>query len=257
MEIFNSFEDLGKLKERLFGITEKQKEPIEQPVYQKTRIVDNTPIDLKKKFTKQEKKEIIRKKIERYLSRGWSETWFEAARRASQEMMPEEKFEIYSQIVLLLAQKFNMEEITRANLSLSTNRYGEHSWYFKIPNTEELKKKINDRANEESHEETYGDQNYSIENERIPEEFLADINSSESLMVKISDHVNRTLQHYSKQENVPIITTYEVDMEQKLIRELSTIDNIQLGLTDNETTRASVEVPFTEIENYLSSQEIL
>ncbi len=89
-------------------------------------------IDLTKKFTEQEKEDSIQWKAQKYFKNGGYENIAEAEKRARQEMMPENEYQLFSRVAMALAEKYGVE-INNQMLRFSTNRKGQYSWYFSIP----------------------------------------------------------------------------------------------------------------------------
>lgn len=85
--------------------------------------------NLLKKLTTKEKKDIIKKRAERYFNKGWITPLKDAYERSESEMMPTEKYDKYSKIAQYIFDKMWVRP-NNDNLFFSTNRHGEHSWYL-------------------------------------------------------------------------------------------------------------------------------
>lgn len=173
-----------------------------------------------------ENKDRARQRVKKYLDREWHDTWFSAARRVLQEMMPREKFEAYARVAGIVAYE-NGIELSQDNVQISTNRHGRHSWYITFPNPE---------RNENTDEEDSG---YYDEHDHSDEG---------SFSVKITDHLTNRLQRYTKDEAF-IVTTYCVDDEDpSKVRVLYTDVNDQLGADDADSGRVYDEMTIDELE---------
>jgi hypothetical protein len=86
---------------------------------------------------KEERKGHLREKIQKKIAynkeKGIESSFFSIARRSMQEVMPADKFEIYATIAKEIEEKYNIKLTLGkdGNTDISTNRYGEHSWYIK------------------------------------------------------------------------------------------------------------------------------
>ncbi len=194
--------------------------------------------NLNKKLSREEKKDIVRNKIDKSLERGWQPDWMSAARRAWQEMMPEKKFETYVRVANVIAKERNIE-LTRERVQLSTNRNGDHSWYIKVPNrayksnlTEEEIAKLNDHRSEEYVE-------------------FSEIFTDPEVVVKITDHNNSYLQMHDK-NGLLVVETYVISFykDDATVSIVDTIDNYYAEKKwINDDGRDSEDLSISDLEN--------
>ena len=123
--------------------------------------------NFKTKFSKEIKNEIIENRTKKLILKGNSE--IEARKRAKQEMMPSGKWSKYAKIAQFICDQHNIPTDSD-HIQISTNRYGEHSWYIMTGNmairiSDHLKKANEDGP--EYHLQIVIDKNITIHNESI------------------------------------------------------------------------------------------
>ena len=187
-------------------------------------------IDLNKKFSETEKWAIIYRKAKKSFEKELFPSLEQAVERSEEEMMPTEQYEVFSKIAGIIAKKYNFEyKYSEKNIYFSTNRKGGHSWYIfiKNPDYKEIHKDVNDFANEWRHLLEHG----------------------QCKVLKITDHFNREVQYYSKDE-YPIEYTFVVDDQLEKICTIDTnyfVSYVEDGLDKYEYAR---EEDYSNIEDF-------
>lgn len=95
---------------------------------------------------KEERKEHLREKIGKKIAynkeQGNEYSFFSVAKRAIQEVMPADKFEAYATISKTIEEKYGFKLTLGkdGNTDISTNKYGQHSWYIRFKEDSEEEK---------------------------------------------------------------------------------------------------------------------
>lgn len=87
--------------------------------------------DFNKKFSRELKNEIINKRTNKYIDK-FGMKRIDAYKRARSEMMPNKEYEKFAKMAQFICEAFEIPTNTDY-ITISTNRYGQHSWYIKVP----------------------------------------------------------------------------------------------------------------------------
>lgn len=184
---------------------------------------NNYPFHLLDEYDEAGRYDLVQKRAQKYLDKRWSNNENDALERAEKEIMSPEKHKVYSKIAQFISDKYSVK-LTWNNVDVSTNRYGEHSWYITIPNVEF--------------------------NPDYDWEYDEGIETEEFITFKITDHLNGYLYTRSNRDSEGfIVDTYCVDEDEdfSVVRVVDTFVNKSLDTTGPDDGRIYKEISLDDL----------